>query len=137
MTERLDAEEILREAVGEADLGEDTWREGYDRVVHSLRTESDLSEIGVEVVRAELVGYLATRAGVLAWAAEHPEETSGPVSRPLVIVGQPRTGTTILFDLLAQDPARGGGRGGGGGWGGAGGGGLLVSAPRARPLDLP
>jgi hypothetical protein len=105
MTERLDAEEILREAVGEADLGEDTWREGYDRVVHSLRTESDLSEIGVEVVRAELVGYLATRAGVLAWAAEHPEETSGPVSRPLVIVGQPRTGTTILFDLLAQDPA--------------------------------
>ena len=25
--------------------------------------------------------------------------------RPLVICGQPRTGTTILFDLLAQDPA--------------------------------
>jgi hypothetical protein len=105
MTDRLDGEEILREAVGDADLGEDTWREGYDRVLHSLRTEADLSEIGVEVVRAELVGYLATRAGVLAWGAAHPEETNGPVTRPLVIVGQPRTGTTILFDLLAQDPA--------------------------------
>ena len=105
MTDRLDGEELLREAVGDADLGEDTWREGYDRVLHSLRTEADLNEIGVEVVRAELVGYLQVRAGVLAWDASHPEETSGPVSRPLVIVGQPRTGTTILFDLLAQDPA--------------------------------
>jgi len=28
-----------------------------------------------------------------------------PIVRPLVIVGQPRTGTTILYDLLAQDPA--------------------------------
>ena len=29
----------------------------------------------------------------------------GAVDRPIVIVGQPRTGTTILYDLLAQDPA--------------------------------
>ena len=29
---------------------------------------------------------------------------SEPISRPIFIVGQPRTGTTILFDLLAQDP---------------------------------
>jgi hypothetical protein len=27
------------------------------------------------------------------------------VDAPIVIVGQPRTGTTILYDLLAQDPA--------------------------------
>jgi hypothetical protein len=87
---RLDGEEILREAVGDADLGEDTWQDGYERVLHALRTEADLSEIGVEVVRAELVGYLATRAAVLQWHATHPEETSGTVPRPLVIVGQPR-----------------------------------------------
>jgi hypothetical protein len=29
----------------------------------------------------------------------------GEIIRPIVIVGQPRTGTTILYDLLAQDPA--------------------------------
>jgi hypothetical protein len=29
----------------------------------------------------------------------------GDIVRPIVIVGQPRTGTTILYDLLAQDPA--------------------------------
>ena len=28
----------------------------------------------------------------------------GVIERPIVIVGQPRTGTTILYDLLAQDP---------------------------------
>jgi hypothetical protein len=105
---RLDAEQIVAEAVeaaGSDDLGPDDWREGYDRLLHSARTEAGLSEIGVEVLRAELVGYLTGRAGVIAWRKEHPAEVSGPVKRPLVIVGQPRTGTTILFDLLAQDPA--------------------------------
>ena len=35
----------------------------------------------------------------------HPDVAGGAVARPLVICGQPRTGTTILYDLLAQDPA--------------------------------
>ena len=34
-----------------------------------------------------------------------PRSPTGTVERPIVIVGQPRTGTTILYDLLAQDPA--------------------------------
>ncbi|MCU1388348.1 MAG: sulfotransferase family protein, partial [Ilumatobacteraceae bacterium] len=34
----------------------------------------------------------------------HPEIGAAPVNAPVVILGQPRTGTTILFDLLAQDP---------------------------------
>jgi hypothetical protein len=105
---RLDADEIVREALeaaGHDDLGADDWREGYERLLHSLTNEAGLSELGVEVVRAELVGYLTARAGVIAWRKDHPDEVNGPVQRPLVIVGQPRTGTTILFDLLAQDPA--------------------------------
>ena len=105
---RLDADDIVRDALetaGSEDLGPDDWREGYDRLLHSLANEAGLSELGVEVVRTELVGYLAARAGVIAWGKEHPDEVNGPVQRPLVIVGQPRTGTTILFDLLAQDPA--------------------------------
>ncbi|HUR13460.1 MAG TPA: sulfotransferase [Mycobacteriales bacterium] len=108
MSDRLDAEQVLADAVAQAgsdDLGAATWQEGYERLLASLRTEAALSELGVEVARAELVGYLANRAALTAWRQAHPAETSGAITRPIFIVGQPRTGTTILFDLLAQDPA--------------------------------
>ncbi len=55
--------------------------------------------------RREVAGYLANRMGILDWRSTHPEVADGEVARPVVIVGQPRTGTTILYDLLAQDPA--------------------------------
>jgi hypothetical protein len=105
---RLDGDVILAEAIEQAgsdDLGAPTWQEGYERLLTSLTDEARLSELGTEIVRAELLGYLANRAAVTAWRKEHPVETGGSVERPVFIVGQPRTGTTILFDLLAQDPA--------------------------------
>jgi len=37
--------------------------------------------------------------------AQHPDIGSQPVPAPLFIVGLPRTGTTLLHMLLAQDPA--------------------------------
>jgi hypothetical protein len=105
---RLDADAIITEALEQAgsdDLGASSWAEGFEQLLPSLRDEARLTELGVEVVRAELVGYLANRAALTAWRSSHAAETNGPVTRPIVIVGQPRTGTTILFDLLAQDPA--------------------------------
>jgi hypothetical protein len=35
----------------------------------------------------------------------HPEIAAGAIRAPMFIVGLPRTGTTILHELLAQDPA--------------------------------
>lgn len=106
MTGRLDGDAILAEAVelaGSEELGDPGWREGYDRLLDSLVTEARLSELGTEIARAELVGYLTARLDVIAWRAAHPAVAEQRVERPIVIVGQPRTGTTILFDLLAQD----------------------------------
>ena len=37
--------------------------------------------------------------------ARHPEITAAPIARPMFVVGLPRTGTSILHELLAQDPA--------------------------------
>jgi hypothetical protein len=91
------------EETGLTDMGEDTWQEGLDRLLHSLRTEARLNEIGVEVVAATLRGHLTGRLWVTDWHCRHPEIGTAPVPDPVVILGQPRTGTTILFDLLAQD----------------------------------
>jgi Sulfotransferase family len=93
------------EATGLSDFGGDTWREPLDRLLHSLNTEAALNEIGVMIAEGEVVGYLSGRLGVVEEHEQHPENAEAPVVPPIVIVGQGRTGTTILYDLLAQDPA--------------------------------
>lgn len=106
--ERLTRDRLLDEAVAAAgtdDLGEETWQAGLDVLLDGLADEAQLHEIGVEVAASEVVAYLANRLGVVAWAAAHPEVSAAPIERPIFIVGQPRTGTTILHDVLAQDPA--------------------------------
>ncbi len=108
LEERFDRERLLEQAVAAAgadDLGEDTWQDGLDRVLEGFVHEARLHELGVEIAAGEVVDYLANRLAVTAWRAAHPAVAEGRVDRPIVIVGQPRTGTTILYDLLAQDPA--------------------------------
>jgi hypothetical protein len=80
-------------------------KEALDRLLDSLRREARLSELGGAVVADEIVGYLTSRLQVVAERTRHPEVADAPVEPPVVIIGQGRTGTTILFDLLAQDPA--------------------------------
>jgi hypothetical protein len=93
------------ESTGLDDFGGTSWRDGLERLVASLRDEASLSELGVTIAEAELVGYLGVRLGLVDWRRHHPEIATPGVVAPIVIVGQARTGTTILFDLLAQDPA--------------------------------
>jgi hypothetical protein len=93
------------ETTGLSDFGDPAWREGAERLVASLDSEAGLNDIGVAIATGEIVDYLSNRLRVLAWMNEHPQLARAPVRPPIVIVGQPRTGTTILFDLLAQDPA--------------------------------
>ncbi|HEV7759015.1 MAG TPA: sulfotransferase [Acidimicrobiales bacterium] len=107
MTQRLDRDALVAEAVavtGETDLGEPSWQEGLDRLLDGLTHEARLHELGVEIAALEIAAYLTNRLAVTAWRRDHPAVAEGPVERPIVIVGQPRTGTTILYDLLAQDP---------------------------------
>ena len=60
----LDAERAVEQAAeqtGLSDLGDDSWQEGLDRLVDSLRTEAALNELGAALVGGELVGYLGDR----------------------------------------------------------------------------
>jgi Sulfotransferase family len=93
------------QATGLDDFGEPTWREGLDRMLDDLDRSAQLNELGMTIVESEFTGYLTNRLRILDWRATHPTVAQGEIRRPLVICGQPRTGTTILFDLLAQDPA--------------------------------
>ena len=87
------------------DFGGDEWQDGLDRLLFSLLHEADLNELGFAVAESQITASLTTRLRVIDWHQTHPEVGESPVAAPIVILGQPRTGTTILFDLLAQDPA--------------------------------
>lgn len=105
--DRFDRDRLVDEATalaGSDDLGDDTWQEGLDVLLDSYANEARLHELGVEIAASGVVEYLANRAGITAWRKDHPEIAQGPVDHPIFIVGQPRTGTTILYDLLALDP---------------------------------
>ena len=106
-TDRFDRSRFVDQAIelaGEDDFGEDTWQEGLDVLLDSLRSEARLNDIGVEIAATDVSGYLGNRLAINAWRRDHPEVAKGTIEQPIVIVGQPRTGTTILHDLLAQDP---------------------------------
>jgi hypothetical protein len=103
----LVSERLVESALGATgldDFGEPTWQSGLERYVDSLNNDARLHELGEQVVAGEIVDYLSTRLGLLEWRKQHPEVTEADVVPPIVIVGQARTGTTILHDLLAQDP---------------------------------
>jgi hypothetical protein len=98
-------EEQAHEATGLADLGEETWRQGADRLVDSLNHDARLSEVGRLIASSEILDYLSTRLRIVDWVNRNPEIRDRDIRPPVVVLGQPRTGTTILFDILAQDPA--------------------------------
>ena len=106
--DRFNRDRLVAEAIAQAgteDFGEETWQEGLDILLDGYVHEARLHELGVEIAAGDVVNQLAMRLGTTAWRKDHPEITTVGIDHPIVIVGQPRTGTTILYDLLALDPA--------------------------------
>jgi len=103
----MNTDELIEQAhaaTGLDDFGEPTWQEGLERFVDALEHEAALNDLGRSLVPGEIVRYLSHRLGIEAERAAHPEIGEADVVPPVVIIGQGRTGTTILHDLLAQDP---------------------------------
>lgn len=94
------------ERTGCTDFGEDTWQEGLEVLVRSLDAEANLNELGEAAMTDQIVGNLATRLQVEDWHDRHPEIADQQIVAPLFGLGLPRTGSTALSYLLAQDPAR-------------------------------
>lgn len=91
---------------GSSDFGEDTWQEGLGVLVRSLTDEAALNDTGVAAMSDQIVGNLTSRLKVEQWYAAHPEIDDERITAPLFGLGLPRTGSTALSFLLAQDPAR-------------------------------
>jgi len=87
------------------DFGEAGFQEGFEQLLESLEEEAALHPLGRAIVRGELRRNLETRLRLVDVHRRHPEIADGAVRRPIVIVGMGRTGTSILHELMALDPA--------------------------------
>ncbi len=90
---------------GLSDFGDDGFRERLDVLTRGLRDEAGLSPFGRVSAQGQLVALLRNRLLVEDRIAHHPEILDVEIRRPIVIAGQPRTGTTHLHNLMAADPA--------------------------------
>ncbi|MEM0955866.1 MAG: sulfotransferase [Pseudomonadota bacterium] len=90
-------------ATGLNDYGDDLWREPFAALLHALESEAELTLMGRLMARSDIVLWLSTRLRVVATLAAHPEILQQPIIGPTFIVGLPRSGTSILFELLALD----------------------------------
>jgi hypothetical protein len=93
-----------RAATGLDDFGDDSFREGLEILVRSLRNEAKLNATGQIVMRSRVVGLLSQRLQIEDWFRRHPEIAEEPIEAPLIGLGLPRTGSTALSFLLAEDP---------------------------------
>ena len=105
----ISAHDILASArarTGLSDIGDPAIMEGLERLLASYSDEAGFTERGLQMAHGDLVTALAIRMKIEAWLKDHPELLDAPIDRPLFVFGLPRTGTTLLINLLHSDPAR-------------------------------
>lgn len=102
----LEADELIATAVrlaGASDFGDDYWREPFKVLVQSLNEEAALSLFGRLATRDNLLASLRTRLQIEATYARYPQIDDEAIDSPLMVTGLPRSGTSILFEILSQD----------------------------------
>jgi hypothetical protein len=100
--------ELLDQARTQTSLhhfGDDGFRGGLEILVRSADEEARLNALGRTVFDGQIVGLLSRRLEVEDWYARHPEIDEQEITAPLIGLGLPRTGSTALSCLLAEDPA--------------------------------
>ncbi len=102
----LDPQEMIETAqrnTGFDDFGTDAWREPYRVFVKALNEEAGLHPFGRLMARQDVLIWLEALLGVQAAFNRHPEIDDEIIEAPVIIVGLPRSGTSILFEILSQD----------------------------------
>ena len=98
-------EEASQRSGGLTDFGEGPFLEPLALFLDSLETEAMLNPLGKLIARERCLGHVVNRLLYVNDRKRFPEIAQQKIEKPIFIIGFPRTGTTILHDILAQDPA--------------------------------
>lgn len=105
---RLDVDSILASA--KRSTGLDDW--GDDRFIEVMRElvrlldQAAITPLARAFCRSIFIKSVVNRLTAEAWFAANPEAEDIKIERPLFVVGFPRTGTTVLQNLLSLPEGR-------------------------------
>jgi Sulfotransferase family len=104
----LRADDLMETAASRSklhDYGSAPLREGLDVLCRALEAEAALNEIGHEAAETQLLAILGERLRIQDWFRREPSIDEQKIIAPLWVVGLPRSGTSVLSQLLSEDPA--------------------------------
>ncbi len=93
-----------RERTGLSDFGSESFRDGLVALIEGAEAAGTFNELGRTVLQEQTIGFLSTRLSVEDCYRRHPEIDEQKIVAPLFGLGLPRTGSTALSFLLAEDP---------------------------------
>jgi hypothetical protein len=106
MKQPLETEFLIAAARRRARLdnfGDETFREPLRRLLDCCESEARLNTIGKLALTEDILQLLINRLQIQRDRHNWPRISKEAIVAPLFIVGLPRTGTTLLHGLLAQD----------------------------------
>jgi len=95
-----------RRATGLNDFHSESFREGLDILVSEINRLGSFTPQGVAQFEARVAAFLANRLKIDEYIRRNPDVLDRPITAPVVVLGLPRTGSTLLNNLLATDPRR-------------------------------
>lgn len=84
-------------------FGDDTFLEPMRTLLDALEAEAALEPMGQFAASARLITALNRRRRLAELLELRPEVRDQPIEAPIFVLGFPRTGTTLLHNLLAAD----------------------------------
>jgi hypothetical protein len=106
MIRPLDMESLMeaaRRRTGLTNFGDIAFHEPLRRLLDSCKNEARLNSIGKLVCSEDIVQLLCNRLEIQRDLENWPAIARQPISAPVFITGLPRSGTTLLHNLFAQD----------------------------------
>ena len=104
----LQSEALLTEARQRTrleDLGDPPIEPALSILLNSLEQEADLHPLGRFLMRTHLRELIETRLRLEhVWSGQSEVLDASLIHRPVFITGMPRSGSTFLHELLAEDP---------------------------------
>ena len=95
--------EAARKQSGLSDFGAEDFRPRLRAWLQAARGDSELNALNRMLLHEDCVRILVNRLRLEDLLRRHPEILEIPISRPIIIAGLPRSGTTHLVGLLGAD----------------------------------
>lgn len=102
------ADQLIRAAESATGLnqwGEQDFRSGLQLFLDVAQREARMSGLGWQRMLSRIDGLLKNRLQIFDYRARHPQVAAQQITRPIFILGLPRSGTSNLLSLLSSDPA--------------------------------